>query len=82
MKLRCVPQPHSSTSTRFDAIITLQAAQSPAKLAKIQASAERQQKKQKRKAEEGQLQVKRHEMDKAKVWRLNFPSDFPQLNVL
>jgi hypothetical protein len=40
---------------------------SPAKLAKIQQTAERRQKKQKRKAEEGKLQVKRQEMDKAKV---------------
>ncbi|KAK7686498.1 hypothetical protein QCA50_010096 [Cerrena zonata] len=45
----------------------VQTPQSPAKLAKIQASAERQQKKQKRKVEEGQLQAKRQEMDKAKV---------------
>lgn len=35
--------------------------------AKIQATAERQQKKQKRRAAEGKLQVKRQEMDKAKV---------------
>ena len=41
--------------------------QSPAKLSKIQASAERQQKKQKRKAEEGVLHARRQEMDKAKV---------------
>ena len=34
---------------------------------KVQAQAERQQKRQKRKAAEGQLQVKRQEMDKAKV---------------
>lgn len=36
-------------------------------MAKMQASEERQKKKQKRKAEEGQLQAKRQEMDKAKV---------------
>ncbi|KAH9884642.1 SNF2 family DNA-dependent ATPase [Cubamyces lactineus] len=42
-------------------------APSPAKLAKMQASEERQKKKQKRKAEEGQLQAKRQEMDKAKI---------------
>ncbi|OJT13954.1 ISWI chromatin-remodeling complex ATPase ISW2 [Trametes pubescens] len=40
---------------------------SPAKVAKMQASEERQKKKQKRKAEEGQLQAKRQEMDKAKI---------------
>ena len=40
---------------------------SPSKLARLQASEARQQKKQKRKAEEGQLQAKRQEMDKAKV---------------
>ena len=40
---------------------------SPAKLAKLQQTVERRQKKQKRKAEEGKLQVKRQEMDKAKV---------------
>lgn len=40
---------------------------SPSKLAKIKQSAERQQKKQKRKEDEGQLHVKRQEMDKAKV---------------
>jgi len=33
----------------------------------MQATAERKEKKQKRKAAEGQLQVKRQEMDKAKV---------------
>jgi SWI/SNF-related matrix-associated actin-dependent regulator of chromatin subfamily A member 5 len=33
----------------------------------MQQTAERRQKKQKRKAEEGKLQVKRQEMDKAKV---------------
>ncbi|CAL1693811.1 unnamed protein product [Somion occarium] len=43
------------------------APESPSKLAKIEASAQRQQKKQKRKAEEGQLQAKRQEMDKAKI---------------
>ncbi|CCM03819.1 uncharacterized protein FIBRA_05968 [Fibroporia radiculosa] len=42
-------------------------AASPQKLAQIQASADRAQKKQKRKAEEGKLQVKRQEMDKAKA---------------
>ena len=41
---------------------------SPSKLAKMQQSAERQQKKQKRKEDESQLQVKRQEMDKAKVY--------------
>ncbi|KAG9311922.1 SNF2 family DNA-dependent ATPase [Chiua virens] len=40
---------------------------SPSKLTKVQQSAERQQKKQKRKADEGQLHAKRQEMDKAKV---------------
>lgn len=40
---------------------------SPSKIAKMQASEARQQKKQKRKVEEGKLQVKRQEMDKAKV---------------
>ncbi|KAL4252780.1 SNF2/RAD54 helicase family protein [Abortiporus biennis] len=40
---------------------------SPSKLSKLQATAERQQKKQKRKAEEGQLQEKRQAMDKAKI---------------
>ncbi|KAF8120988.1 hypothetical protein EV363DRAFT_1458378 [Boletus edulis] len=40
---------------------------SPSKLAKLQHSAERQKKKQKRMADEGQLHAKRHEMDKAKV---------------
>ncbi|KAG2133375.1 SNF2 family N-terminal domain-containing protein [Suillus cothurnatus] len=40
---------------------------SPSKLAKIQQTAERQQKKRKRKAEESQLHVKRQEMDKAKI---------------
>ncbi|KAJ3557468.1 hypothetical protein NM688_g1461 [Phlebia brevispora] len=40
---------------------------SPSKLARMQASEARQQKKQKRKAEEGHLQVKRQEMDKAKI---------------
>ncbi|KAI0076817.1 SNF2 family DNA-dependent ATPase [Panus rudis PR-1116 ss-1] len=37
------------------------------KASKLQANAERQQKKQKRKADEGQLQMKRQEMDKAKI---------------
>ena len=40
---------------------------SPSKLAKMQHSAERQQKKQKRMADESQLHAKRQEMDKAKV---------------
>ena len=40
---------------------------SPSKLARMQASEARQQKKQKRKADEGKLQEKRQEMDKAKV---------------
>jgi hypothetical protein len=40
---------------------------SPSKMAKIQESANRQQKKQKRKADESQLHAKRQEMDKAKV---------------
>jgi hypothetical protein len=40
---------------------------SPAKLSKVQQTEARQQKKQKRKAEEGKLHVKRQEMDKAKV---------------
>ncbi|KAG2134024.1 SNF2 family N-terminal domain-containing protein [Suillus bovinus] len=40
---------------------------SPSKLAKIQQTVERQQKKRKRKAEESQLHVKRQEMDKAKI---------------
>ncbi|OBZ68412.1 ISWI chromatin-remodeling complex ATPase ISW2 [Grifola frondosa] len=42
-------------------------ASSPSKIAKLQATVERQQKKQKRKADEGHLQMKRQEMDKAKV---------------
>lgn len=42
-------------------------ASSPTKAAKAHASEERQKKKQKRKADEGQLAVKRQEMDKAKV---------------
>ena len=41
--------------------------QATAAQTKKQATAERQQKKQKRKAAEGQLQIKRKEMDKAKV---------------
>ncbi|KAF7793575.1 hypothetical protein EIP86_004689 [Pleurotus ostreatoroseus] len=40
---------------------------SPSKLARMQASEARQQKKQKRKADEGKLQEKRQEMDKAKI---------------
>lgn len=40
---------------------------SPSKSAKMQQSAERQQKKQKRMADESQLHAKRQEMDKAKV---------------
>jgi len=40
---------------------------SPVKLSKVQQTAARQEKKQKRKAEEGKLHVKRQEMDKAKV---------------
>ncbi|KAM5535248.1 hypothetical protein V8D89_011054 [Ganoderma adspersum] len=40
---------------------------SPSKLAKMQASEERQRKKQKRKDDEGQLAAKRQEMDKAKI---------------
>ena len=40
---------------------------SPAKLSRVQQTEARQQKKQKRKAEEGKLHVKRQEMDKAKV---------------
>jgi len=40
---------------------------SPAKLSRVQQTEARQQKKQKRKAEEGKLYVKRQEMDKAKV---------------
>ena len=41
--------------------------QAVAAQSKKQATAERQQKKQRRKAAEGQLQIKRKEMDKAKV---------------
>jgi SWI/SNF-related matrix-associated actin-dependent regulator of chromatin subfamily A member 5 len=41
--------------------------QATAAQSKKQATAERQQKKQKRKVAEGQLQIKRKEMDKAKV---------------
>jgi hypothetical protein len=41
---------------------------SPSKFAKIQQSAERQHKKQKRMADESQLHAKRQEMDKAKVY--------------
>lgn len=41
--------------------------QSPAKLAKIRATADRQQKKEKRRADEGELHKRRQEMDKAKV---------------
>ncbi|OAX37874.1 hypothetical protein K503DRAFT_866560 [Rhizopogon vinicolor AM-OR11-026] len=40
---------------------------SPSKLAKIQQTVDRQQKKQKRKADESQLHVKRQEMDKVKI---------------
>ncbi|KAF8435837.1 SNF2 family N-terminal domain-containing protein [Boletus edulis BED1] len=40
---------------------------SPSKLAKLQQSTERQKKKQKRMADEGQLHAKRQEMDKAKI---------------
>ncbi|KAF8835498.1 hypothetical protein BDN67DRAFT_1072395 [Paxillus ammoniavirescens] len=40
---------------------------SPSKMAKMQESAHRQQKKQKRKADESQLHAKRQEMDKAKI---------------
>ena len=40
---------------------------SQVKLSKVQQTAARQEKKQKRKAEEGKLHVKRQEMDKAKV---------------
>ncbi|KIK93086.1 hypothetical protein PAXRUDRAFT_829348 [Paxillus rubicundulus Ve08.2h10] len=40
---------------------------SPSKMAKMQESADRQQKKQKRKADESQLHAKRQEMDKAKI---------------
>ncbi|EMD32673.1 hypothetical protein CERSUDRAFT_118698 [Gelatoporia subvermispora B] len=40
---------------------------SPSKVAKLQATAERHEKKQKRKVAEGQLEVKRREMDKAKI---------------
>ncbi|KAI1784329.1 SNF2 family DNA-dependent ATPase [Ganoderma leucocontextum] len=40
---------------------------SPSKLAKMHASEERQRKKQKRKADEGQLAARRQEMDKAKI---------------
>ncbi|KAN0073697.1 SNF2 family N-terminal domain containing protein [Tylopilus felleus] len=40
---------------------------SPSKMTKMQRSAERQQKKQKRMADESQLHVKRQEMDKAKI---------------
>ncbi|KAH9942954.1 P-loop containing nucleoside triphosphate hydrolase protein [Amylocystis lapponica] len=40
---------------------------SPSKVAKAQATAERQHQKQKRKVAEGKLQVKRQEMDKAKI---------------
>ena len=46
---------------------TAESASSPSKLAKIQQTAERQQKKQKQKADEEKLQVKRQEMDNAKV---------------
>lgn len=45
----------------------LHLSQATAAQTKKQATAERQQKKQKRKAAEGQLQIKRKEMDKAKV---------------
>ncbi|KAI0931115.1 hypothetical protein AcW1_001399 [Taiwanofungus camphoratus] len=42
-------------------------APSPSKLAKMQATAERQQQKENRKVAEGKLQVRRQEMDKAKI---------------
>ena len=48
---------------------------SPSKLARLQASEARQQKKQKRKVEEGQLQAKRHQMDKAKVSSVRLRGD-------
>ncbi|KAF8414898.1 hypothetical protein L210DRAFT_3658277 [Boletus edulis BED1] len=48
---------------------------SPSKLAKLQHSAERQKKKQKRMADEGQLHAKRHEMDKAKAGKLDDEPD-------
>jgi SWI/SNF-related matrix-associated actin-dependent regulator of chromatin subfamily A member 5 len=40
---------------------------SPSKLSRVQQTAARQEKKQKRKVQEGKLHVKRQEMDKAKV---------------
>lgn len=48
---------------------------SPAKQNKVAQTAARQHKKQKRRAEEGQLAVKRQEMDKAKV-RIPFSYQF------
>lgn len=44
---------------------------SPSKMARIQATAERQARKEKRKAAEGELQAKREVMDKAKVRPVN-----------
>jgi hypothetical protein len=68
-KSRCVF--HRQVAQRVDQRSKTQenaeSSSSPAKLAKMQQTAERRQKKQKRKAQEGKLQVKRQEMDKAKV---------------
>ncbi|KAG2360929.1 SNF2 family N-terminal domain-containing protein [Suillus spraguei] len=54
-------------SVQEDELGPVAGSSSPSKLAKIQQTVERQQKKRKRKAEESQLHVKRQEMDKAKI---------------
>ncbi|KAG1729586.1 SNF2 family N-terminal domain-containing protein [Suillus lakei] len=54
-------------SAQEDELGPVAGSSSPSKLAKIQQTVERQQKKRKRKAEESQLHVKRQEMDKAKI---------------
>jgi SWI/SNF-related matrix-associated actin-dependent regulator of chromatin subfamily A member 5 len=53
---------------------------SPGKLLRVQQTVPRQQKKQKRKAEEGKLHAKRQEMDKAKVHGL--PSPFSRFSTI
>ncbi|OJA19787.1 hypothetical protein AZE42_11369 [Rhizopogon vesiculosus] len=54
-------------SAQEDELGPIASGSSPSKLAKIQQTVDRQQKKQKRKADESQLHVKRQEMDKVKI---------------
>jgi SWI/SNF-related matrix-associated actin-dependent regulator of chromatin subfamily A member 5 len=64
----CIPSSDgSAVDKRSKTQANTESSFSPSKVAKMQQTAKRQQKKQKLKAEERKLQAKRQEMDKAKV---------------